>query len=208
MINLFSHPRNGLLNPHGYVERAAIWYGHIDHDILAWKAAQIATYYDNALLVIESNTIDTKDKKSGDIAYEGDHSYTVLNEIADVYNNMYMRTSAPDKAHSKPTLKYGWHMNRKTKYQAYDDYKNKVRDLMYVEHCHEAVNEATTLLLSTRGTIEAQKGRRDDMQDTTAVGVYIAFSPNEMPLPKIVDTTRRKNKKGESRGRSYGASSF
>lgn len=205
VISVFD--RKGLLDSHGYVERAAIWYGHIDHDILAWKAAQIATYYDNALLVIESNTIDTKDKKTGDIAYEGDHSYTVLNEIADVYNNMYMRTSAPDKAQSKPTLKYGWHMNRKTKYQAYDDYKNKVRDNLYIEHCHEAVNEATTLLLSTRGLIEAQKGRRDDMQDTTAVGVYISFNPNEMPLPKIIDSNK-KRKKGRSRGRSYGASSF
>lgn len=206
VISVFD--RKGLLDPHGYIERAAIWYGHIDHDILAWKAAQIATYYNDALLVIESNTIDSKDKKSGDIAYEGDHSYTVLNEIGDVYKNMYMRLSAPDKSKTTPTLKYGWHMNRKTKYQAYDMYKNAIRDDLYIEHCHEAVNEASTLLLSTRGQIEAMKGRRDDMQDTTAVGVYIAYDPKEMSLPKVIDNTHRRRKGGKNRGRSYGASSF
>ncbi|MCM1071816.1 MAG: hypothetical protein NC210_04985 [[Clostridium] fimetarium] len=34
----------------------AQWYGHTDIDLLAWKAAQIAAYYDESLLVIESNT--------------------------------------------------------------------------------------------------------------------------------------------------------
>ena len=29
----------------------AQWYGHIDMDLLAWKAAQIAAFYDNSLLV-------------------------------------------------------------------------------------------------------------------------------------------------------------
>ena len=206
VISVFD--RKGLLDSHGYIERAAIWYGHIDHDILAWKAAQIATYYNDALLVIESNTIDTKDKKSGDIAYEGDHSYTVLNEIGDVYKNMYMRLSSPEKSKTTPTLKYGWHMNRKTKYQAYDAYKNGIRDDLYIEHCHEAVNEASTLLLSTRGQIEAMKGRRDDMQDTTAVGFYIAFDPKEMSLPKVIDLAGRKKRKNKNKGRSYGASSF
>ena len=41
----------------------AQWYGHIDMDRLAWKAAQIAAYYDNAYLVIESNTLETHDKE-------------------------------------------------------------------------------------------------------------------------------------------------
>ncbi len=43
-------------------EVVAQWYGHIDMDLLAWKAAQIAQWYDNALLVIESNTLETKDR--------------------------------------------------------------------------------------------------------------------------------------------------
>lgn len=35
----------------------AQWYGHCDIDRLAWRAAQIAAYYNESLLVIESNTL-------------------------------------------------------------------------------------------------------------------------------------------------------
>lgn len=204
VISVFD--RAGLLNPHGCVERAALWVGHIDHDILAWKAAQIATFYHNALLVIESNTIDTKEKKSDtDITYEGDHSYTVLNEIADVYGNMYMRRTGPDKAKQRNTMNYGWHMNRKTKYQAYDDYRNKIRDRYYIEYSAEAANEASWLQLTKRGKIEAAKGRRDDIQDTTAVGVYIANNVDEMDLPKMKDIAASKKKRTRRNG---GESSF
>ena len=41
----------------------AQWYGHCDIDQLAWKAAQIAAFYNNSLLVIESNTLETHDKR-------------------------------------------------------------------------------------------------------------------------------------------------
>lgn len=193
--------RSGLTEAHGCVERAALWVGHIDHDILAWKAAQIATFYHNALLVIESNTLDTKEKKSdNDISYEGDHSYTVLNEIADEYNNMYMRRTGPDKSKQRTTYSYGWHMNRKTKYQAYDDYRNKIRDRYYIEYSSEAANEASWLQLSSRGAIEAAKGRRDDIQDTTAIGVYISFNPDEMDLPKKIDINSVRKKRAHRKG--------
>lgn len=55
-------------------EIAAQWRGHVDHDILAWKSAQMARYYCDALLVFESNTLETE-------ATDGDHSLYILNEI-------------------------------------------------------------------------------------------------------------------------------
>lgn len=39
----------------------AQWRGHTFHDLLAWKAAAIAKWYDNALLVVESNTLETEE---------------------------------------------------------------------------------------------------------------------------------------------------
>ena len=71
----------------------AQWYGHIDMDRLAWKAAQIAAFYDNALLVIESNTAETKDKNRN---VDGDQSFYILNQIKGVYNNMYARKQSED----------------------------------------------------------------------------------------------------------------
>lgn len=173
VISVFD--RIGMLLPGGPVERAAIWYGHLDPDILAWLAVRIAVFYNNALLVIENNTIDTKYKKeSEDYVNEGNHFHTVLDEIADVYDNLYMREGAPDEATGRPTFKIGWHMNKSTKYQAYDSYTAQVRDDEYIERDNGAADEAQWLQLKPNGQIEAMQGQRDDKQDTTAVGVYIA----------------------------------
>ena len=59
----------------------AQWYGHIDMDLLAWKATQIAEYYEHALLVIESNTLETNNTK-------GDAEF-ILRLIREVYDNLY-----------------------------------------------------------------------------------------------------------------------
>ena len=184
VISVFN--RAALIDPFGAMERVAMWIGHTDHDILAWKAVQIAEHYNHALLVIESNTIDTRDKKMAEtILYEGDHFYTVIDEIADEYDNLYARTGTPDKAieTGRPT-KFGWHMNKKTKYQAYDRYTAAMRDYGYIERSHEAVNQMQWLQIKANGQIEASSGKKDDIMDTTAIGVYIGFE--EMPLPKII----------------------
>lgn len=175
----------------GAIERAALWYGHVDPDILAYKAAQIATYYDNALLVIESNTYDTRYKKK-DKSYvaEGDHSYTVLDTLGELYDNMYVRRSTPDNTRDKQLKKIGWHMNKQTKYQAYDSYSISIRKGQYVEYSQDAYNEATQLTVNTDGQIEAMLGCHDDIQDTTAVGNYIAIEA--MPPVKIIDATIKK----------------
>lgn len=188
VISVFD--RYGLMDPFGALERAAIWIGHIDHDILAWKAAQIATFFDNALLVIESNTIDSRDKKKSDsIIYEGDHFYTVIDEIANEYSNLYARGSAPDKAiDNGMPIKFGWHMNKKTKYQAYDSYTARLRDGEFVERSSEAVNEMEWLQIDSTGGINAVAGKRDDTQDTNAIGSFVAFE--DMPLPKAVEINK------------------
>ncbi len=71
----------------------AQWYGHIDMDLLAWKSVQIAAFYDEALLVIESNTAETKDKERN---VDGDQSQYILNRVKGVYNNLYARKQSED----------------------------------------------------------------------------------------------------------------
>lgn len=191
VISVFD--RIGMLMPGGPVERAAIWYGHLDPDILAWLAVRIAVFYNNALLVIENNTIDTKYKKeSENYVNEGNHFYTVLDEISEVYDNLYMREGPPDSITGKPTFKIGWHMNKSTKYQAYDSYSSQIRDDEYIERDNGAVDEAQWLQLKSNGQIEAMQGQRDDKQDTTATGVYIARE--HMPNVRIWDMVSGTNK--------------
>lgn len=185
VISVFD--RMGLMEDSGAMERAALWRGHIDHDLLAWKAVQIARFYDNALLVIESNTIDSRDKKVNEMyTGTGYHFYTVLNEIQDVYSNLYMREGPADKVTGLPTMKIGWHMNKITKYQAYDRYTYICREKMFIEHDDYAADEAGYLEVKRDGQIGNIDGEHDDVQDTCAVAAYVATNYSKMPLPRIV----------------------
>jgi hypothetical protein len=168
----------------GALEVVARWRGHTDHDLLAWKSAQIACYYDCALLAIESNTIDSRDKKS-EITYEGNHFYTVIDEIAGYYPNMYIRSGkSPEDLQEGKTVKYGFHTNRQTKPAAYDEAKKAIRDGRFIERDHRAVDEMETLQYSQKGKIEAAAGYHDDIADTDAIGIYI--SSKEMDNPQEV----------------------
>ncbi|MDE5657322.1 MAG: hypothetical protein K2I19_09665, partial [Muribaculaceae bacterium] len=64
----------------------AQWRGHIDHDLLAAKAEQLARYYNNALLMIESNTLESENSS-------GDSNLFVLARLAERYRNLYKRES-------------------------------------------------------------------------------------------------------------------
>ena len=189
VISVFD--RISMASEFGALERAALWRGHVDPDLLAYKAAQIAHYYDDALLVIESNTYETKNRKSDDAAVsEGDHTYTVLDTLGGIYENLYRRRTTPDNTRDKETRHIGWHMNKQTKYMAYDDYTVRIREGDYMEYSQDAADEAMWLMNAPGGKIEAMEGTHDDIQDTTAVGCYIAFGGME-PVKIIEDAPRR-----------------
>ena len=204
VISVFD--RISMAGEFGALERAALWRGHVDPDLLAYKAAQIAHYYDDALLVIESNTYDTKNKKSDDAAVsEGDHTFTVLDTLGNIYDNLYRRRTAPDKPQDRALNKIGWHMNKQTKYMAYDDYTVRIREGDYMEYSQDAADEAMWLMNAPGGKIEAMEGTHDDIQDTTAVGCYIAFGG--MQPVKIVEDARKRTS-SVARSNSGGESTF
>ena len=202
--------RMALMSEGGAVERAAVWVGHIDHDILAWKALQIAKFYGNALLAIESNTIDSRDKKTSENwVSSGEHTYTVLNKLEESgYTNLYYRKAPPDTAGGPPTKKVGWNMNKHTKYLAYDTYYEKVRDGGYIEHSMDAYVEAEYLEINDNGQIEAMRGKRDDIQDTSAVGCHICYDFSTISIPKLIPVTRTVQESRKNRMVSKGVASF
>lgn len=204
VISVFD--RISMAGEFGALERAALWRGHVDPDLLAYKAAQIAHYYDDALLVIESNTYETKNKKSDDAAVsEGDHTYTVLDTLGGIYENLYRRRTSPDNTRDKETRHIGWHMNKQTKYMAYDDYTVRLREGDYMEYSQDAADEAMWLMNAPGGKIEAMEGTHDDIQDTTAVGCYISFG--SMPAVKMVEDAPRRAPSVTHRG-TGGESTF
>lgn len=161
----------------------AQWYGHIDIDILAWKAAQIAAFYDNALLVIESNTLETHDEQR---MVDGDQSQYVLNQIKEVYSNLYARKQSEEAIQEGLPTRYGFHTNISTKPMVISSLVKVIRERLYVERDQRCLDEYLTYERKKNGAFGAIDGKHDDLLMTRAIGLHICF--NEMDLPQI---TRR-----------------
>lgn len=159
----------------------AQWYGHIDIDLLAWKAAQIAAYYDNSLLVIESNTLETHDKER---QVDGDQSHFILNQIKDVYPNLYARKQSEEEIEEGYPKKYGFHTNVATKPMIISTLVKVIREGLYVERDERCLDEYITYERRQNGSYGAIIGKHDDLLMTRAIGMHICYY--EMDLPEII----------------------
>ena len=164
----------------------AQWYGHCDHDILAWKSAQIARYYDNSLLVIESNTLETRDR---DRDVDGDQSGFILNQIKESYTNLYERTNDEDSILETVSRKYGWHTNARTKPLIVSNMKKMVRDHAYIERDKRCLDELRVYERKPNGSWGSPKGKHDDLAMTRMIAMWINY--NEMNPPRCIYTNRK-----------------
>ena len=159
----------------------AQWYGHIDIDLLAWKAAQIAAFYDNSLLVIESNTLETHDKGR---QVDGDQSQFILNQIKDIYPNLYARKRSEEDVREGLPTKYGFHTNIATKPMIISTLIKVIRENLYTERDAKCLDEYLCYEKKPNGSFGAITGKHDDLLMTRAIGLHICFY--EMDLPKFV----------------------
>lgn len=159
----------------------AQWYGHIDIDLLAWKAAQIAAYYNNSLLVIESNTLETHDRQR---QVDGDQSGYILNQIKDVYPNLYERRQSEEEIREGLPRKYGFHTNVATKPMIISTLVKVIREHLYIERDARCLDEYITYERKPNGAFGAIIGKHDDLLMTRAIGLHICF--REMDPPAIV----------------------
>lgn len=159
----------------------AQWYGHCDIDILAWKAVQIAAYYNNSLLVIESNTLETHDRER---QVDGDQSHFILNQIKNVYDNLYARKQSEDEIINGMPRKYGFHTNVATKPMIISTLVKVIREGLYTERDEKCIYEYLDYEKKPNGAYGAITGKHDDLLMTRAIGLHICF--NEMDLPSIV----------------------
>lgn len=165
-------------------EVAAEWHGHIDMDKLAWKATQIAAYYNNALLVIESNTLETNNTK-------GEAEY-ILTLIHDVYGKqLYARKQSAEDIRQGLPKKYGYHTNPLTKKVVIYNLKVVVRERLYTEREEACLDEYLTYVETENNVFEAMEGYHDDRLMTRAIGMQVCY--HEMDLPRIVNKLRNIN---------------
>ncbi len=158
VIAVFAVPRDPSLPP----RVVAQWRGHIDHDHLTWKAARIATFYNRALLVFESNSLEAATRPDGSA-----HGAYILNELYDHYDNLYYRVDATG---ASPVP--GFHTNRATKQMIINELVAAVRDTLYEERDTRACDELSTYEQLPNGAYAATSGNHDDILMTRAIGLH------------------------------------
>lgn len=169
----------------GVPEVVAMWRGHLDHDMLVWTAAQIATYYHNALLVFESNTHETEYRTT-----DGDHTEFIFNTLSKYYDNLYARETPDTDVKDKAPIKYGFHTNTATKTAIIDLYTVLLREIGYYERCQITLNEARTYEKTKKGKYEAKQGKHDDALMTTMIGLWVCYN-TDMPSIKPENNIKR-----------------
>lgn len=142
----------------------AQWRGHIDHDILTWKAAALAIYYNNALLVFESNTLESAPSADAELPDQGAY---MLHELYEHYPNLYWRRS-PTGGTPLP----GFHTNRATKQMIITRLIGAVRDGAYQERDVAACDELLVYQRRANGSYGARQGYHDDILMTRAIALH------------------------------------
>ena len=136
-------------------EIVAQWRGHIDHDQLGWKSMQLAKFYNDAGLVVESNTLTNEAARAGESEY-------ILQAVDKVYGKVYRREGG----------RLGFHTNVKTKSKAVAALIGALRDGSYIERDIEAVNEMRDYQ-DHNGRYAARQGKHDDILMTRAIGLLL-----------------------------------
>lgn len=157
-------------------ELVAQWRGHIDHDLLADYAMTLAATYNRALLVVESNTLESENMES---SAEG-----ILTRMHTLYDNLYCRRAGATD--DSPGTRPGLHTNRATKAAMIERLISAVRPpASYIERDSEACNELASYLCYPNGSYAARRGKHDDLLMTRAIALYvISLDPPRIPAPR------------------------
>lgn len=167
----------------GCDEVVAQWKGRLDKDIEIWIAAQIAKLYNNAILIVETNTYD---QDSGQV----DESEYIFGIISDYYDNLYRR-EVKDKIKGEIVLKFGFITNRQTKTSIIENYRATLREDGYTERDADCLDEVRVYEKTKQGKFEAKKGFHDDILMSRMIGLYVS---NQMDPPKkIIPRTETRN---------------
>ena len=153
---------------------------HVDHDRLAYDAVRLAEWYGHALLVIESNTLEThrKDHNADEEGFE-----YILDTIADIYDNLYMRQTKEEDVKEGVVGKWGFHTNSLTKPKIIDNLRVCLRDDLWDEPSVLCLDEMS-LYVDEGGQYNAPPGKHDDVLMATAILLWVGL--REMPVPAWV----------------------
>lgn len=151
---------------------------HTAHDLLAYDAMRLAAWYNNALLVIESNTLETRDQNRDT---GGDGFEYILEIVHDLYPNLYMRQAKEEDVKQGIQYKFGFHTNTSTKPKIIDHMKECLRDNLWREPSRTCCAEMS-VYIEDKKKLTAPPKKHDDVLMATAILLWVAYK--EMEIPK------------------------
>lgn len=169
----------------GVPEFVATYRFHMDQDLTAWRAVQVAKWYCDALLVVESNSLQT-------FQTEGNFTSTVLDIIAHVYPNLYYRDD-PSKIKEGIPLRYGFHTGH-NKSEIVSIMTKGLREIGFIERDQRMLDECGWYELKQNGSYGAIDGQHDDIYMSSGINLWVSSKlPIPTPIPQISEVlTSRK----------------
>ncbi len=160
-----------------------------DPDLQAYDAMRVAEYYNHALLVIESNTLESmnKERNNGIDSFE-----YILDIVSKHYDHLYMRHRSEEEVKKKIVPKWGFHTNAETKPKVINHMKECLRDDLWDEPSTICCDQMACYM-EDHGKTDAVSGQHDDAVMSRAIGLWVCYK--EMPWPtwiqpqKIEETT-------------------
>lgn len=177
---LFMMPEFGL---DGKPNIVAEMHYHTDHDSLAYDAMRLAAWYNNALLVIESNTLEMQNRERDT---GGDGAPYILDLVADIYPNLYMRHNKSEDVADKTTGRWGFNTNGYTKPLIVDHMRFCLSKDKWVEKSAICCDELGEYTQHDGNKFDAPAKHHDDTCVATMILLWVAFK--EMEIPKWIST--------------------
>ena len=168
----------------GIPQIVAEMHYHCKRDDLVFDAVRLAKWYNDALLVIESNTLEMQQNS------EGDGSQYVLDKAAEIYGaHLYCRESPPEDITDGVPRKWGFHTNAKTKPLILDFAQWAISERAWDEPSEHCLDEFSMYVIEA-GKYTAPKGKHDDILMSTCILLWVCY--HDMPLPRWIDKSRKK----------------
>ena len=148
-----------------------------DPDLQAYDAMRVAKWYNDALLVIESNTMESmnKERNNGIDPFE-----YILDIVSEHYDNLYMRKRSEEDIKKGIAGKWGFHTNSETKPKIINFMKECLRDDLWDEPSALCCSQMATYM-EDHGKTDAETGHHDDVVMSRAIGLWICYKEMELP---------------------------
>ena len=141
----------------------ASWHGHISADMFAEELYKLATWYNTALVGVESNN----------------HGLTTITSLRRLgYKRIFRRRRLNAPASSSAMMEYGWNTNKSTKPLMIDELAKAIREDAITLSCAATLGELRTYTRDEQGRMSGSP--YDDRVMSLAIAVQMlqyAFEP-------------------------------